>query len=197
MPRVSEEHLAARRRQIVEAASRLFAERGFARTSMNDVVRESGLSMGGVYRYFPSKADLIIAVCEGRGGDIDGEFPVEHPRDLLTRLIAQVRPGGDHARLSVQVWGEAAVESDLAAKVVPVHLRLEEQLTHLFGVDRIPHDDRDAVAQVALSAVLGMAALVAAGVPVDERRFVDALTGLVDPPPGATRRPRARERRRG
>ncbi|MFD5826987.1 TetR/AcrR family transcriptional regulator [Lentzea sp. NPDC060358] len=181
MPRVSEEHLAARRRQILDAAARLFAERGFARTSMNDVVREAGLSMGAVYRYFPSKADLVIAVCEGRGGDIDGEFPVERPRDLLARLVGQVRPGGAHARLSVQVWGEAAVEPELAAKVVPVHCRLQEQLVHLFDVDGTRHDDQDAVAQVALASVVGMAALVAAGVPVDERRFIDALTGLVDP----------------
>ena len=183
MPRVSEEHLTARRRQIVEAAARLFAERGFARTSMNAVVRESGLSMGAVYRYFPGKADLILAVCEGHGGDVDGEFPVEHPRDLLARLVGRVRPGGEHARLSVQVWGEAAIEPGLAERAVPVHLRLEEQLTRLFEADGIPHDDRGAVAQVALSAVIGMAALVAAGVPVDERRFVDALVGIVDPPP--------------
>ncbi|MFD6162868.1 TetR/AcrR family transcriptional regulator [Nocardia sp. NPDC060256] len=194
MPRVSKEHLAARRQQILDAAARLFAERGFARTSMNDVVREAGLSMGAVYRYFPSKAELIIAVCEGRGGDIDGEFPVEHPRDLLTRLVAQVRPGGEHARLSVQVWGEAAVDPDLAARAVPVHLQLEEQLTHLFGVDGVPHDDQGAVAQVALAAVIGMAALVAAGVPVDERRFVDALAGLVDPAPDGAPLPPATRR---
>jgi AcrR family transcriptional regulator len=43
VPRVSEQHLAARRQQILDAAAALFAERGLARTSMNDVVRESGL----------------------------------------------------------------------------------------------------------------------------------------------------------
>jgi AcrR family transcriptional regulator len=72
VPRVSEQHLAARRQQILDAAAGLFAERGFARTSMSDVVRASGLSMGAVYRYFPSKADLVIAVGEGRGGEVDG-----------------------------------------------------------------------------------------------------------------------------
>ncbi len=189
MPRVSEQHLTARRQQILDAAVALFSERGFARTSMSDVVRESGLSMGAVYRYFPSKADLVIAACEGHGGDVDGEFPAERARDLLTRLIAEVGPGSSHARLSIQVWGEAAVEPNLAAKVVPIHQRLEEHLARLLRADAGPDQHRrddEATAEVALSAVIGMAALVAAGVPVDQRRFVAALTHLVDPQAGTT-----------
>jgi AcrR family transcriptional regulator len=184
VPRVSNEHLAARRQQILDAAARLFAERGFARTSMSDVVRESGLSMGAVYRYFPSKADLVIAVGEGRGGEVDGAFPAEGPRDLLGRLAAQVGPGSSHARLSVQVWGEAAVEPELAARVVPIHRRLESHLAQLLHTAAGPgsaDQDYDAVAQVALAAVIGMAALVAAGVPVDEHRFVTVLTELAAP----------------
>ncbi len=185
MPRVSEEHLAARRRQILDAAAALFAERGFARTSMNDVVRKSGLSMGAVYRYFPSKADLVIAVCEGRGGDVDGVFPPERAHDLLTRLADEVGPGSGHAPLSVQVWGEAAVEPDLAARVVPTHRRLEEHLVTLLRGEASGRDD-EALAQVALAAVIGLAALVAAGVPVDHQRFVAALRGVVDPPAETT-----------
>jgi AcrR family transcriptional regulator len=181
---VSEQHLAARRRQILDAAVALFSERGFARTSMNDVVRESGLSMGAVYRYFPSKVDLVIAAGEGHGGEVDGEFPAERARDLLARLAQERGPEGDHARFSVQVWGEAAVEPELAAKVVPVHQRLEEHLAQLLRAEAGPDEqrDHDAVAQVALAAVIGLAALVAAGVPVDEERFVAALTDLVETP---------------
>ncbi|OZM78845.1 TetR/AcrR family transcriptional regulator [Pseudonocardia sp. MH-G8] len=189
MPRVSEQHLAARRQQILDAAVALFSERGFARTSMSDVVRESGMSMGAVYRYFPSKADLVIAVGEGHGGEVDGEFPAEGARDLLARLAAEVGPGSSHARLSVQVWGEAAVEPDLAAEVVPIHQRLEEHLTQLLRAGARPDQhgqDDEAIAQVALSAVIGLAALVAAGVPVDHGRFVAALTHVVDPREGAT-----------
>lgn len=189
MPRVSDAHLAARRQQILDAAAALFAERGFARTSMNDVVRESGLSMGAVYRYFPSKADLVIAVGEGHGGEIDGTFPVERARELLARLADEVGPGRRHARLSVQVWGEAAVEPRLPARVVPIHRRLEQHLTGLLR-DRTGQaeqgGDDEATAQVALAAVIGLAAMVAAGVPVDQQRFVAALTNVVDPEPPTT-----------
>ncbi len=62
MPRVSDEHLEARRAQILGAARRAFTRNGFHSTSMQDILRESGLSAGAVYRYFPSKVDIIAAI---------------------------------------------------------------------------------------------------------------------------------------
>lgn len=48
--------------QIMTAALNLFAEKGFAKTSMNDIVRAAGLSKGGVYWHFPSKDALVQAI---------------------------------------------------------------------------------------------------------------------------------------
>jgi AcrR family transcriptional regulator len=62
MPKVSAEHRAARRRQILDAAARCFARDGFHRTSMQDIVGESGISAGLVYRYFAGKDDMITAI---------------------------------------------------------------------------------------------------------------------------------------
>lgn len=184
VPRVSAEHLARRRQQILDAAARLFGDRGFARTSMSDLVAASGLSMGAIYRYFPSKVDLVVAAGEGHGGEVDGVFPDESPGELLARLIDDVGPGRRHARLAVQIWGEAAVEPQLAARVAPVHQRLQDHLVdlvrHTAGPER-GEPDHETVAQVALAAVIGLAALVAAGVPVDHERFRALLVDLVDP----------------
>jgi len=59
---------AERRRQLVRAASRLFAERGFRAVSMEDLAAEAGVSGPAVYRHFASKeallADLLIDVSE-------------------------------------------------------------------------------------------------------------------------------------
>ena len=42
MPKVTEEHVAARRRQILSAALSCFAREGFHRTTMQDIFREAG-----------------------------------------------------------------------------------------------------------------------------------------------------------
>lgn len=64
MPRVSQQHEQEVRDRIVRAALAVFAERGFHRATMQDIVRESGLSVGAIYTYFKSKSDLILAGCD-------------------------------------------------------------------------------------------------------------------------------------
>jgi AcrR family transcriptional regulator len=64
MPRVSQEHEQEVRDRIVRAALQVFGERGFHRATMQDIVRESGLSVGAIYTYFKSKSDLILAGCD-------------------------------------------------------------------------------------------------------------------------------------
>jgi AcrR family transcriptional regulator len=62
MPKVTEEHVEARRRQILSAALRCFARQGFHRTTMQDIFREADLSPGAVYSYFTGKDELIVAI---------------------------------------------------------------------------------------------------------------------------------------
>ncbi len=52
------------REEILETASRLMAERGFAATTLSDLSRESGLPRSAVYHHFRSKAGLLSAVME-------------------------------------------------------------------------------------------------------------------------------------
>jgi AcrR family transcriptional regulator len=50
------------RRQILETAANYFAQKGYAGTSVNDVIREAGVTKGGFYFHFPSKEALALAV---------------------------------------------------------------------------------------------------------------------------------------
>jgi TetR/AcrR family transcriptional regulator, fatty acid metabolism regulator protein len=52
------------RERILEAAERLFAEKGFHETAMDEIVRASKVSKGGVYFHFPSKEDLFFALLD-------------------------------------------------------------------------------------------------------------------------------------
>ena len=66
MPKVSQKHLDARRQQILDAAAECFASKGFHRTTIQDIVRKSGLSAGAIYRYFTSKDQIIQAIADDR-----------------------------------------------------------------------------------------------------------------------------------
>ncbi len=51
-----------KRRQVVEAAARLFMAQGYGATSMDAVAREAGVSKATVYAYFPGKDALFAAI---------------------------------------------------------------------------------------------------------------------------------------
>ena len=63
-PKVSEQHVEARRKQILDAAFACFAREGFHQTTMQEICREAGLSPGAVYSYFNSKEEIIEASCQ-------------------------------------------------------------------------------------------------------------------------------------
>ena len=57
----------ARRTQIAEAAIRLIASRGFARTSLAEIAREAGCSKGVILYHFKGKRDLVQEILRIRG----------------------------------------------------------------------------------------------------------------------------------
>ena len=57
MPRVAAEHLSARRQQILHAAEACFSRNGFHKTTMQDIIAETGLSAGAIYNYFKGVGD--------------------------------------------------------------------------------------------------------------------------------------------
>ena len=60
MPRKGNiQNIAKRKEQILKAAVTAFARSGLKDTSMNDIVRESGLSKGAIYWYYKSKDEII------------------------------------------------------------------------------------------------------------------------------------------
>jgi AcrR family transcriptional regulator len=63
--RVADTALVERRRaQIVEAASRLVARQGFAKTVVRDIADEANISVGLVYEYVRSKEDILFLIYE-------------------------------------------------------------------------------------------------------------------------------------
>lgn len=59
----------AQKRAILEAAGRLFGERGFHQTGIAAICEAVGMSPGGLYRYFPSKSDIIKDIVAAERSD--------------------------------------------------------------------------------------------------------------------------------
>ncbi|UQU65569.1 TetR/AcrR family transcriptional regulator [Couchioplanes caeruleus] len=135
MPRVSEEHLTARREQILAAARACFLRRGLHNTSMQDLIQEAGLSVGAVYRYFKSKNEIINAISQTVAGGLAAvltEIAAEEDLSLvdsLSRVLdvidEQVAPGGNFP-LAIQVWSEATLDPAIAAIVRERYLELRQ-----------------------------------------------------------------------
>ena len=63
-PRITEKRWNEVHGQIMDTAERLFATKGFNGTSMNDIVKESGISKGAIYGHFESKERLFLSLWE-------------------------------------------------------------------------------------------------------------------------------------
>ena len=62
--KVSKAQVAENRLAILQAAARLYRERGFAGVGVADITRDAGLTHGGLYRHFESKEALVAEACE-------------------------------------------------------------------------------------------------------------------------------------
>lgn len=61
---IQEQLAAARRAQILEAATKVFAIKGFHRATIKEIAREAGLADGTIYLYFENKNALILALLD-------------------------------------------------------------------------------------------------------------------------------------
>jgi TetR/AcrR family transcriptional regulator, cholesterol catabolism regulator len=110
-----------RRREVVNTAARLFAERGYHDTSIDDLVEATGLQRGGLYHYIDSKQHLLLLTHEELIGPlldeaeeiVASELPAEAKlRELLLAWVTNVAGHRDH----MIVFNEARrlIESDPA-----------------------------------------------------------------------------------
>ena len=78
-----------KREQILDGAKRIFMGKGFDAASMNDVVRESGVSKGTIYVYFQNKEDLFAALIERERGKFVNSMRsvLEEGEELETTLF--------------------------------------------------------------------------------------------------------------
>jgi len=134
MPKVTEAYRTARRAEILGAALRCFARKGYRGTSMADIIAEAGLSAGAIYGHFSSKQELFAAVAgevlAARQHELEARRAVGAPltpAEIMTTLIDGMRHeaiGG----VVVQLWAEAAIDPEIRALANGVFTRLRASI---------------------------------------------------------------------
>src|SRR4030095_13889636 len=98
MPRVSQDHLDARRHEILSGARACFARHGYEGATVRRLEEETGLSRGAIFHHFRDKESLFLAVAEDDAvtmvATVAGHGLVQVMRDLLERASA-VSPDGE------------------------------------------------------------------------------------------------------
>jgi AcrR family transcriptional regulator len=127
MPKVKPETLALRREEILHAAETCFARQGFHQTTIQDVIKESGLSAGCIYGHFAGKEDLIQAIGESRHGrdsallaaKSETNDPLQSLRAIARAFLGdlQKEEGLRARRVALQLWAEALRDDVIRAQV--------------------------------------------------------------------------------
>ena len=105
MSRRTKEDAFATHQLLLDAAERMFAEKGVSRTSLQDIAQAAGVSRGAIYWHFKNKADLVNAMMERiilpmeqamqQIGHDDGQDPLVELQqailDAMTRIATDER----------------------------------------------------------------------------------------------------------
>lgn len=106
-----------RKAELTEAAMELFANNGFAGTSISSIAKKAGVSKGLVYNYFKSKEELvkeivmagIKAIVKEMDFDFTQKITREKMIELLDKNLNLIQQNGDYWKLYLAVISQPAV----------------------------------------------------------------------------------------
>jgi AcrR family transcriptional regulator len=97
--------VAARRKQILDAATTVFAEKGFHRATVKDIARVAAIADGTIYTYFPSKTEVLLGILNrlNESTEREQQFVSGSEQDFRTFFLTYLRQ-----RMSL-LWPNAEV----------------------------------------------------------------------------------------
>jgi len=149
-----------RRRQIVDAAVRLFIEKGFHKTTTREIARESGISTGLLYEYVSTKEDVLYLVCDAIHAEVEAAVAeavqrVSGSRNVLAAMIREYflvcDRLSDHILLVYQEtkalpeqWRSRVLDNEV--KLTNIFVSTLEQLARSGDLPRLPHRSLELIA---------------------------------------------------
>jgi AcrR family transcriptional regulator len=194
VPKVSDAYKEDRRRLILDAAATCFATKGFQRTSMADIVAESGLSPGAIYGYFSGKAEIVGAIAQERHDHEDELVTLalaagdlrEGLRQVLRNYLEWLKDPKERQRriLTVQVWAEALFDEELAATMsggTPQREQLTVALTKAQRAGQLPKTiDAESLSRLLLAVLQGFVLQQARDPDIDVAAYARTAETVID-----------------
>ena len=108
------------REAIVEAALRLFEERGFDQTTIADIAEAADIAPRTFFGYFPSKEDVVFADFQDVFDDLSArlsdraeqETAIDAIREWIAGLLEEIDPADDRERCRKRVIGDSPALAD-------------------------------------------------------------------------------------
>lgn len=139
-----------RKQQVLLTAQRLFVERGFSTTSVQDILEESGISKGTFYNYFSSKNECLMAILE-HAKDVStfkkrkllvGQ-DISNPNVLTEQIAVQLQVNHEQNMLSlfeaIFHSGEQELRDFVKKHFTDELLWLTQRIIDIYGKDIAPH----------------------------------------------------------
>jgi AcrR family transcriptional regulator len=192
---VTQEHLDARRQEILDGARRAFAEHGYEGATVARLEEATGLSRGAIFHYFENKNDLFVELAmemNTRFGDLLLDSGIE----AAFRALTAENPEW----LAVLIETESRMRHDedfvhrLEAKSADARPRIQEWFERQQAEGKLRSDvSWLELGRFTTSLLNGLALRVAGGDPFDIEATLRLLNDAIAPPqkPKQVRRPRA------
>lgn len=125
-----------RREQIVQAATKLFSQKGYHGTTTREIARESGLGTGTLYEYINSKEDILYLVCDMIHSQVEEKLlPVlisdAKVSEILPMVLASFfRVIDELQELVLLIYQET---KSLPSEYMHYVLKREEEISHYFS----------------------------------------------------------------
>ena len=123
LPKLTEAHFEARRKQILEATFHCLARKGYSRMTIQDIAAEARLSVGTLYLYFKSKEEMVRALSEEMRAQTDASIEESFPEGGALEILGSIfeflllrfdNPAQEELlRVDVQIWAEALYHAEL------------------------------------------------------------------------------------
>lgn len=176
--------LAERRALIVEAAGRLFGERGYEGTRLDEIATAAGVTKPIVYRHFDSKRDLYVALLERHRADLATFIPaMPSEGSVEERLRAVLEVWLDYVETHAYSWKMLFRDTGGGAEVVAfrreVHAEARAvlaELIHTLAGRSIPPRQREPLAELMSMGMAGLALWWIEDAGVSRAAVLDSLT---------------------